>query len=228
VGQLEDAELKAAIKDGIVTPALKRSDLEGWLQTKKYRQKRIRPQRLSLPDVFYAAIRLMDAPSPEQIEQLDEMLDQIRLRVNAEIIRPRDRYGEAMNRWAARVAKRIRQQAQRIVWETEKRALSKIPKKALRKMSKQDRMKVWGFHWDETLIDADADDERVREVLDLIGRGDEFDKLRDRVYSEVEQPTAPAKAESAAKIEEDFGEVAAQIRNRRRRKTPNLGFLDFQ
>ena len=60
-----------------------------------------------MPDVFYAAIRLTDRPSPKQIERLDAMLDQIRLEFNAEIIGPRDRYAEAINRWIARLAKHI-------------------------------------------------------------------------------------------------------------------------
>jgi len=83
-------------------------------------------------------------------------------------------------------------------------------------------MKVWGFTWDETLIDDDADDQRIRDVLDLIGRGDEFEKLRERAYSEVEQPTPPVSAESAKDFQRDFDEVARQLRKLRGPRKPDL------
>jgi hypothetical protein len=229
VGQLEDGELKAAIKDGIVTPTLKRSELAEWLQRKEHRANTIKPLKSNLPDVFYAAIRLTDQPSRKQIERLDALLDQIRLEFNAEIIRPRDRYAEAMNRWMARIAKHIRSQARRIVRETNKRALSKAAKKTHHKISEQDRKKAWGFTWDETFIDDDANDQGIQEVLDIIGRGDEFEKLRDQAYSEIEQPTPPAMAESAEDRQRDLDEVAEQIRKRQGRKKPNLTkFIDFK
>jgi hypothetical protein len=229
VGQLEDDELQSAIRDGIISPTLKRSDLDEWLEEKNYRTKPIQPPKLNLPNVFYAAIRLTDEPSSEQIERLDGMLDRIRLEFNAEIIRPRDRYAEAMSGWMTRIAKNIRNQARRIVRDTKRRALSRVATKTHRKTSKQDRAKAWGFTWDETFIDDDADEQRIREVLDCIGRGDEFDKLHEQAYSQIEQPTPPATAESAEDHQRSLDELAAQLRKRRRRKKPNLTkFLDFK
>jgi hypothetical protein len=170
VGQLEDDELKAAVKDGIITPTLKRSDLDDWMEKKKYREKRIKPPQLNLPDVLYAAIHLTDEPSPEQIERLDKMLDQIRIEFNAEIIRPRDRYAEAMGRWLRRVQQYLRRLARRIVLDSKKKALAQFRRRSRRRMTTQDRSRAWGFAWDETSIDDDADDERIRFVLDTIGR----------------------------------------------------------
>jgi hypothetical protein len=39
-----------------------------------------------------------------------------------------------------------------------------------------DTGRPWGFALDDVLIEHYADEDRVREVLDLIGRGDEFER----------------------------------------------------
>jgi hypothetical protein len=226
VGQLDDNELEAAIKEGIVTPTLKRSDLDEWMVKKKYREKPIKPPKLNLPDVFYAAIRLTDEPSLERIERLNEMLDQIRIEFNAEIIRPRDRYAEAMGRWHQRVQQHLRKLARRIVLDSKKKALAR---KSHRKMTKQDRSKASGFTWDETFIYPDDNEDRIQFVLDTIGRGDEFDKLRDQAYSEIAQPEPPASSESSEERQRDLDEVSTYFRKRRGRKKPNLAkFMDFK
>jgi hypothetical protein len=75
-----------------------------------------------------------------------------------------------------------------------------LPRKRIAKCPAGSNEGVWGFTWDETSIDDDADEQRIRDVLDLIARGDEFDKLREQAYSEVEQPTPSARPESAAAL----------------------------
>ena len=135
-----------------------------------------------------------------------------------------DRYNKAMERWYWRVQKHLQKQARRIVLEMKRRAMSRFATTSYRLVSKQDRAKAWGFTWDETFIDDNADERRIQEVLDCIGRGDEFDKLREQAYSQIEQPTPPA--ETAEETTEDrqrsLDELAAYFRKRRRRKKPNL------
>ena len=59
--------------------------------------------------------------------------------------------------------------------------------------------------------------------------GDEFEKLRDQAYSEIEQPTPPDSAESAEDIQRGLEAVAVQLRKRQGRKIPNLTkFIDFK
>lgn len=229
VGQLDDNELEAAIKEGIVTPTLRRSDLDDWLKTKKFRVRAVQPPKLNLPDVFYAAIRVTDEPSLEQIERLDEKLDQIRVEFNAEIIRPRDRHAEAMGRWLGRFQRHLRKLARRIVLDSKKKATARFRRRSRRRMTKQDRSRAWGFASDETSIDHDADDERIRFVLDTIGRGDEFDKIYEQAYSEIDQPEPPARSESSEERQRDLDEVSTYIRKQRGRKKPNLAkFMDFK
>lgn len=170
---------------------------------------------MNLPNAFFAAIRLSEELPPEQVERLNELLDQIQLDFNAEIIRPRDRYAEAMERWHNRVLDHMRKGARRIVREMKQR------------VKKQGRK--WTFTWDETDIDGDADEQRIRNVLDFTGRGDEFDKLREQAYSEVEQPTPPVRAGSAEELQRGLNEVAAQIRKRRvSRKANRMKYKSFK
>ena len=127
----------------------------------------------------------MDAPSPEQIEQLDEMLDQIRLRFYAENNpppRPIWRSNELLG--GACCEAHTTTSAAHCLGKRRRGRCLKIEESAAYRIRPPDANQVQ--HLPNSFI-------------------------RDRAYSEVEQPTAPATAESAAKIEEDFGEVAAQI-----------------
>ena len=98
----------------------------------------------------------------------------------------------------------------------------KAAKKTHRKSSEQHRKKAWGFTWDETFIDDDANDQGIQEALDIIDREDEFEKFRDQAYSEIGQPTPPDSAESAEDIRRRLEGVAAQLRKRRGPKAADL------
>ena len=65
VAQLEDADFKTAIKEGIVNPTLKRADLQKWLEDKNRGDKPPKLRTMKLPDVFFAAIRLPKELSPD-------------------------------------------------------------------------------------------------------------------------------------------------------------------
>jgi hypothetical protein len=217
VAQLEDADFKTAIKEGIVNPTMKRADLQTWIEDRDPGDKPPKPRSVNLPNGFFAAIKLLKELSPREVERLNELLDQVRLEFNAEIVRPRDRmerYAKAIERWHNRVLDHMRKGARRLVREMKQRALN--------------RSKKWVLTWDETFIDHDAAERRIQEVLDMIGREDELNKLREAAYAEVEQPTPPKLSESAPDTQWGLEEVARQIQKRRRRKAPNpASFLDF-
>lgn len=212
VAQLEDAEFKTAIKEGIVNPTLKRAELEKWLEDRNPGDKQPKPRTVNLPDVFFAAIRLPEELPPEQMNHLNKLLDQLRLEFNVEIIRPRDLYAEAMGRWHNRVLDHMRKAARRMVREMKQRATK--------------RGKKWVLTWDETEIDRFADENRIQEVLDMIGREDELSKLREVAYAEVKQPTPPKQSERAADTQWGLNEVARQFNERRNRK--NAGLMEFK
>jgi hypothetical protein len=94
--QLEDEDLKAAIKQEVITPKARRSDIEDFRRSRDPNTKvEEESTRLELPDGFYAAIRLTDLTgvmTVERVAQIESFLDQIRTEFDAEIIRPRDRH----------------------------------------------------------------------------------------------------------------------------------------
>jgi hypothetical protein len=70
---------------------------------------------------------------------------------------------------------------------------------------------------DETSIDDDADEVRIKAVLDTIGRTDELDGLRARELAEVKEPNVPKQGTpTEAEVQEGLEEVARQIKSRRR------------
>ena len=61
------------------------------------------------------------------------------------------------------------------------------------------------MYWDETFIGHDADGQRIQEVLESIGRGDEYKKLYEQAYSDIKQPTP-----SALLLEESTDDIIGQ------------------
>jgi hypothetical protein len=219
VKQLGDEEFKIAKEEGIITPRLKRADLQKWRESKNVQKKSVKPRIVNLPDAFFAAIKLVKELSANQLERLDGSLNQIQSECNAEIVRPRDpmeHHIKAMGRYYTRVDNRMRIGARRVVREMKQRTLK--------------ANKKWHFNWEETHIDRDADLKRIQEVLDNIGRPDELSKLREAAQQEAKEPTPlePSQSEpnfaKRAREELQRRELERQItegREREKQRKPN-------
>lgn len=136
------------------------------------------PPRAFLPRGAYAVVRgPIDAPT---LSKLNALLDQVRA-LGIDVVDRRDIEREdpesAMAGWRACVLDRLRDKARSLIGETERAATA--------------AGRPRGFALDDVLIDYDADEDRVGEVLDLIGRGDEFERLRLEAYGEFEKPKPP-------------------------------------
>jgi hypothetical protein len=87
VTQLEDNEFKAAIKEGIVNPTLKRADLEKWREEHSLGSSKEEHGNKAKPRIFFAAIRLPEKGlSDKQHQRLQGLLHQIQTEFNAEIM----------------------------------------------------------------------------------------------------------------------------------------------
>lgn len=108
---------------------------------------------------------------------------------------------KALSLWNKRVLNYVRKEARRIVRKS----------KGLRRGQKD-------LYWDETFIGNDANGQRIHEVLESIGRGDENKLLYDRAYSEIKQPTMTM-AESTDDIidPEVFDELRLQMKKQKHR-----------
>ena len=217
---LEDEDFKTAFKEGIVHPDLKRADLRNWLEKRSAQDEASKPRPFSLPIEFFAAIKLSERLPSDQLERLDGMLEQIQSDFKAEIVRPRDpmeRYLNAMGRYHKRVENRMRIGARRMVREVKQQRL-----KANRK---------WGLIWEETDIDWDADQDRIQEVLDNIGRSDALSKLREVAEKEAKEPSPPENPYCSEVVVTDRQreEFERQLSERReRRKATKYSREDFR
>jgi hypothetical protein len=120
---------------------------------------------------------------------------------------PEERYAAGMERWHRRILEHMRKDVRRIVRETKKRTLA--------------RKRAWGFMKNETSLDANADERQIQDVLDIIGRGDEFRIVREKTYSEVKQPTPPKKLVDSSETQQSLDEMTRQVRERRKRTKPS-------
>jgi hypothetical protein len=82
---------------------------------------------------------------------------------------PRLRQKRRRSDSGAPINKRLLIEARKIVRETKKHRLSQHPYR-------------WGFHWDETVIQNNDGADRVREVLNMIGRADEYERLLEKAW----------------------------------------------
>ena len=153
-----------------------------------------------LPAGAYAVISA--GIPPERLPEVNGLIDRLKA-VGVEVVDQRDvdhaRYQEARAHWHARVEDPLRASVRRLVRE----------QKAKRKAAGR----PWVFASDEVDVAADADDDRLLEVLDLIGCADQFERLRDEAYASVEQPD-PSEGydrQAGPMSDEELEDLRAQI-----------------
>jgi hypothetical protein len=94
----------------------------------------------------------------------------------------------------------------------------------------------WLYLSDELEIDHTADDERLKEVLNELGRDEMFDKLWDEATAKVEQPSPPQKEIRLTDLQREMDEFQRSLditrrreeqRREKRRKANLTKFLDW-
>ena len=158
-----------------------------------------------LPAGTYAVIR--DGIKPDAMKEVHSLLDRLRA-AGAVVLDRRDiedgRYQAGLGRWYDRVMADIRRTARGRVRD-------------LKKRHRLER-RTWVFGSDETEIDDRADEDRVRHVLDFVGIGDEFERIRQAAYDRAEHPVPPDHYEPDAPMTDEevaeFRQIAAKLRAR--------------
>ena len=82
-------------------------------------------------------------------------------------------------------------------------------------MTKRDRKWAWKHSSDDLDIGDTSPDQHIREVLEEIGRGDEFETLRDMAIAKIPQPNLPERLVSDEEARQQLAEVAEQVRSAR-------------
>ena len=208
VSKLSPAELEAAINEKIVVPSMSRADLDAW------KAERAGKETTQSPKEKVHVIGTLQVPSDydgKREAELETALDELRAKFGFTLERPRDLYAEALDRMSRQIDDYIRKGARRYIRQLKARRMKSLPKY----ITARERKKRWGFAEDETEIRDDATWEEVRAVLDFIGNGDEFERLRDealRLHDVPEKYVREHPAEDSEEAMNSVREALAQIR----------------
>lgn len=149
-----------------------------------------KPMKLSshLPYGAYAVIA--DDLTPEQQTFVHSKLDELAA-AGVTIIDKRDvvagRIGVKLDQWNDAALAKLRSSAKARIAE-------------LRKNYKIAR-KTFAFEPDEILIDGQSDENRVREVLEFVGLGDEFDVLKAKAFDLIDLPNMDGLTETSGDVD---------------------------
>ena len=105
---------------------------------------------------------------------LEKALDKLRAQFGFSLERPRDLEEIAFNRMTSRVDDHIRKSAKRFI-----ASLKTSRVQSAGKVSAAERKRLWPFSDDQIAISPEATWEQVKATLELVGNGDEFERLRD-------------------------------------------------
>lgn len=96
-----------------------------------------------------------------------------------------------------------------------------IVREELKSRKKSLPKKKWiGFYQDEYQLDAFSNEDRIKQVLDLFGRIDEFDKIYQDAINQISSPNRQFDAETIAtakeleEIKNDFKKLSTRSKSR--------------
>jgi len=183
---LTDDELRAAVETKIVHPEMKRAELTSWVKTRRGHGGGGDNKNAegALPKGIHLAIRLPPNMPDDAVERFGGELLTLCEAHGVDIVYPRSKAlanRREENRRHRRYSDHLVREARKIVSEMKRRQLKGRP----RHISSEDwRRTRWPYAPEETRIDG-ADEEQIRYVLEIIGRGDEFDRIRNEAMQEL-------------------------------------------
>lgn len=180
VAKLSPQELDAAIADQVITPTMARSDLGGWLSKRLGVDQELAKQEK--PRVV-ATVQVSATFSDEKEVKSEAALKKLQEEFGFELVQPRDPEQEALNRMMRQIDDHIRKGARSYIRELKRSRL-----RVGHKLTAAERKRLWNFSDDELEIPPDATWEQVQEVLDYVGSGDQFERLRDEAMRLFDVP----------------------------------------
>ena len=153
VAKLPELDLQVAIKEGIISPKMLRSDLDAWLEKRMGKV----PTSESEHAKIIATVEVPSDYDPKKQALLEKALEKLRVQFGFSLERPRDPEEMAFNRMAARVDDHIRKEARRFI-----HTLKTSRVQAAGKISAAERKNLWPFSDDELAIAPDATWEQVK------------------------------------------------------------------
>jgi hypothetical protein len=223
--QLTDREFRAFEAEGLLTPRLRRVDVARW----RSRQCGVQQASTFAPKLasrFYAGLKPNRQLAGSEVSRLDAGLTALAQQFEMDVVYPATK--PRVGVWE-RGLREMRREAKTVVAKHLKKLREKVGPSKFK--SRPELRKYAGFLADEVEIEADADEERILEVLKTIGHEDEFERIREAVYHKypVDGPCdAPAWMDAvadrpppAAAMAADMEELKEQLRAAAKRK-PSL------
>jgi hypothetical protein len=168
IAKLPEKDLRQAIKDGIINPNMSRADLEAWAAEQRGEGK-------EEGDGEDRVIATLLVPADfERDAELRDAIDNLKLEFGLVVRQPRDLVLEAESRMMRKIDDYIRKGARLYIRKMKAEKLA-----GRRHLTPASRKQLWGYTDDELEIRPDATWDDVQKVLDDVGSGDQFERLRD-------------------------------------------------
>jgi hypothetical protein len=182
---LTDDELSAAVETKIVHPEMKRAALTAWVKDRRGEERPTRDKdAATLPKGIHSAIRLSPNMPDDAVERFEGELLTLCEAHGVDIVYPRTRIlaeQREQNRRFRKCNEHLIREARKIVREMKTRQLKGRPRHVSSDLWRRNR---WPYAPEEIRID-EANEDRIREVLEFIGRGDEFERIRNEAMQEL-------------------------------------------
>ena len=172
---------------------------------------------------FYAALKPNRQLASSEVSKVDASLTTLAEQFEMEVVYPETK---PRNRVWEKALGYMRRAAKKVVSDDMKQRRKKVKPHAI---TMPELRKYRGFCAEEVEIEADADEDRIEDVLKMIGREDEFESIRKAAYREYELDApfeAPAWTDSvadkpppAAALAEDMEEIREKLDASKSRKT---------
>ena len=163
-------KLDRAIELGVLNPTASRQDLDRFGKTGST----AKPSEKQEP-------YLMQIPFPATLEQIESLSDAVCQACEKFEVSPHfpaeERDQTDYVRWVAKSNNALRVEADKLIEQS-------------RKAYKAKHHREWTYgHGDDTVLDQDADEQKIRNALALIGREDEFARLLEKVRRKLPEPS---------------------------------------
>jgi hypothetical protein len=183
---LTDDELRAAVDTKIVHPEMKRAALTAWVKDRRGQGGRAdeKNAETALPKGIHLAVRLPRNMPDDAVERFEGELLTLCEVHGVDIVYPKSKIladQREQNRRYRRHSDHLVREARKIVREMKRRQLKGRPRGVSSDLWRRNR---WPYAPEETRING-PDEEQIRYALEIIGRGDEFDRIRNEAMREL-------------------------------------------
>jgi len=225
IAKLSEQDVRLAISEGVISLSMTRSDFDAWVA----KQKGGGSEQESEEDRIIATIRVPANFDEGREGELHVALEKLKSDFEIAVQRPRDVGLDALTRITRKVDDHIRTGARLFIRRLRSTKLASEPHATATR-----RKELWNFNDEELEISVDATWEQVQEVLNKVGAGDQFERLRDealRLHGVSEETVREHRVVNQEQAMKELNEIVTQFQERHKGKlawkSKDSDFSDF-